>query len=209
MGEGGAVLTDNMLLAKICESFRDWGRDCHCGPGQDNSCGKRFGWQLGDLPSGYDHKYTCSHMGYNLKISDTQAACGVAQLSKLDFFIAKRKENYSYLSAKLSRINGIRLLRTLPGADPSWFGCPIIVDDCKLTRDELVVELNNHRIDTRLFFGGNITKQPYMSGREYRIVGELTNTDYLMHNAFWVGIYPGLTEKHLDYVAYTIAHLLR
>ena len=208
MGEGGAVLTDNRLLAKICESFRDWGRDCHCGPGQDNSCGKRFGWKLGDLPAGYDHKYTYSHMGYNLKISDTQAACGLAQLNKLDGFIAKRKENYRYLSSKLSTIKGIRLVRTLPGADPSWFGCPIILDDCKLTRDELVVALNERRIDTRLFFGGNITKQPYMIGRDYRIVGELTNTDYLMHNAFWVGIYPGLTEGHLDNTFKTIKELL-
>lgn len=208
MGEGGAVLTDNQLLAKICESFRDWGRDCHCGPGQDNSCGKRFKWKLGDLPEGYDHKYTYSHMGYNLKISDTQAACGLAQLSKLDQFISKRVENYNYLTAKLSSLQGIRLIQPITGATPSWFGCPVIIDNKSYSRDSIVVELNNRRIDTRLFFGGNITRQPYMKGRNFRVSGDLENTDYLMKNAFWLGVYPGLTESHLDYVFNTLSDIL-
>ena len=209
MGEGGAVLTDNRMLAKICESFRDWGRDCHCGPGEDNSCGKRFGWKLGLLPEGYDHKYTYSHMGFNLKISDMQAACGLAQLQKVDGFIEARRRNYTYLRGKLDGLPGLRFVESVTGANPSWFGFPVIVEsDCRLGRDELVVKLNENGIDTRLFFGGNITKQPYMMDKKFRTHGELPETDLLMNSAFWLGVYPGLEEKHLDYVSKVLEELV-
>ena len=209
MGEGGAVLTNNSKLAAICESFRDWGRDCFCKTGEDNRCGKRFDWQLGDLPFGYDHKYTYSHLGYNLKIVDSQAACGLAQLDKLDSFINARVRNYNLLFDLLSDIDCIEFVRTLDGASPSWFGFPVIVkDNSPLLRNQLTAALNERLIDTRLFFGGNIIKQPYMNNREYRIASPLDETEKLMNHAFWLGIYPGLSAENLEYVSSVMHELL-
>ena len=209
MGEGGAVLTNNSKLLSICESYRDWGRDCFCKTGEDNRCGKRFDWQLGELPFGYDHKYTYSHLGYNLKIVDSQAACGLAQLSKLQSFIDTRVQNYNLLLSLLSDINCIEFLTPIEGASPSWFGFPIIVkDDSPLTRNQLTRSLNERLIDTRLFFGGNITKQPYLKNYPYRVASPLTQTDKLMNNAFWLGIYPGLSRSNLEYVSDVMHELL-
>lgn len=203
MGEGGAVFTQNAKLKKIMESFRDWGRDCFCEPGKDNTCGKRFAWQLGDLPQGYDHKYTYSHMGFNLKISDMQAACGLAQLDKLEYFIEKRKENFNYLKTRLRKCEDfIFLPECTENSDPSWFGFLIIIkESAGVNRVDLLKYLDGFKIGTRLLFAGNLTKQPYMQSMNYRIVGELKNTDYIMNNAFWIGVYPGLDQDMLDYAA--------
>jgi len=202
-GEGGAVLTDNPKLKGIVESFRDWGRSCYCDSGKDNTCGKRFDWQLGDLPYGYDHKYIYGHIGYNLKATDMQAALGCSQIEKLLGFIKKRKENFLYLySALASTEDALILPQATPGSDPAWFGFPICVrDNAPFSRRDLVLHLESKKIGTRLLFGGNLTRQPAYKGRDYRIVGELTNTDYVMNNAFWVGVYPGLTQPMLEYVA--------
>jgi len=207
MGEGGAVFTKHNELKPIIESFRDWGRDCYCAPGCDNTCGKRFCQQLGELPMGYDHKYTYSHLGYNLKITDMQAACGLAQLTRLDEFVAKRKSNFNYLKAKLQECSEFLILpEATANSEPSWFGFPITIrDTAEFTRGELVEYLDNAKIGTRLLFAGNLTKQPYMIGRNFRVHGELTNTDIIMNNTFWVGIYPGLTEEMLDFTAQAIA----
>lgn len=206
MGEGGAVFTNNDELKIIAESFRDWGRDCYCQPGFDNTCGKRFCQQLGQLPCGYDHKYTYSHLGFNLKITDMQAACGLAQLSRLNDFVARRKHNFNYLKSLLSDcVEFLILPEATPNSDPSWFGfCITVKETAGFTRAELLEYLNEHKIGTRLLFAGNVTKQPYMQGREYRVVGELTNSDLVMQQSFWVGIYPGLTEEMLAYTAKVI-----
>jgi len=203
MGEGGAVLTDKPNLQVLIESFRDWGRDCWCDPGKDNTCGKRFDWQLGTLPCGYDHKYTYSHIGYNLKATDMQAALGASQIEKLPKFIARRKENFQYLSAKLKPVEECLMLpEATPGSDPSWFGFPIAVrKNAPFNRDELIRALEEKKIATRLLFGGNLLRQPAYEGCEYRVIGELRNTDFVMNNVFWIGVHPGLTPEMLDFVA--------
>lgn len=202
MGEGGAVFTKSAELKKLIESFRDWGRDCYCAPGCDNTCGKRFGQQLGSLPFGYDHKYTYSHLGYNLKITDMQAACGLAQLESVEEFVRLRKENFTYLKQGLtSCAEFLELPEATEKADPSWFGFPITLKESSgVTRVDLVKFLDNAKIGTRLLFAGNLTRQPYFANVKYRVVGELTNTDRIMNQTFWIGIYPGLTKEHLDYV---------
>ncbi|TRX74460.1 lipopolysaccharide biosynthesis protein RfbH [Pseudomonas mangiferae] len=203
MGEGGAVFTDSPKLKRILESFRDWGRDCYCAPGVDNTCGKRFGWQLGQLPAGYDHKYTYSHLGYNLKITDMQAACGLAQLDRLDGFIAKRKRNFAGLHERLADCQERLLLpRATPGSDPSWFGFPITLQPgCGFDRVDLLKHLDAHKVGTRLLFAGNLIRQPYMQGRRYRVAEDLPRTDRILHDTFWIGVWPGLEDSHLDYMA--------
>jgi CDP-4-dehydro-6-deoxyglucose reductase, E1 len=206
MGEGGAVLTSHSLLKKIIESFRDWGRDCWCEPGKDNTCGKRFSWQLGDLPCGYDHKYTYSHIGYNLKITDMQAAIGIAQLGKLPGFIAKRRENFSYLYNALIPLEDVLILpEPTPGSEPSWFGFPITVKDTSpINRNMLTAALEKRRIGTRLLFGGNLLRQPAYQSIKHRIVGSLAVADRIMEHTFWIGVYPGLTNEMLAYVVSVI-----
>jgi CDP-4-dehydro-6-deoxyglucose reductase, E1 len=200
-GEGGAVATNNIILKKIIESFRDWGRDCWCDPGKDNTCGKRFEQQHGNLPKGYDHKYTYSHIGYNLKWTDMQAAIAVAQLKKLPSFIEKRKENFAYLTELLKEFEDYFILpEATPNSNPCWFGYLITIKDNKIPRQELINFLEEKKIATRLLFGGNITKQPYFQNIEHRIVGNLNNTDNIMNNTFWIGVYPGITKEMLDYV---------
>jgi len=206
MGEGGAVLTDKPNLQVLIESFRDWGRDCWCHTGKDNTCGKRFDWQLGSLPCGYDHKYTYSHVGYNLKATDMQAALGLSQIEKLPLFIERRKENFRYLYSALGPLEEFLLLpEGTPGSDPAWFGFPIGVrEDAPFRRDELIRALESNKIATRLLFGGNLLRQPAYEGSEYRVVGGLPNTDFVMNNVFWVGVYPGLTKGMLDFIADTM-----
>jgi CDP-6-deoxy-D-xylo-4-hexulose-3-dehydrase len=201
MGEGGAVMTQKPALTKLIESFRDWGRDCWCAPGKDNTCGKRFEWELGELPCGYDHKYIYSHIGYNLKLSDMQAAVGVSQLKKLPEFIAARRSNFNRLYEGLSDLQEFfSLPQATPGSEPSWFGFPIAVrPEGGLKRDRVVQALEQRKIGTRLLFGGNLLRQPAYLNSKYRKIGELTNTDYVMHNVFWIGVYPGLTEDMIDY----------
>ena len=202
MGEGGAVLTNKPLLKTLVESFRDWGRDCWCAPGCDNTCGKRFDWQLGGLPCGYDHKYTYSHIGYNLKVTDMQAAVGVAQLQKLDGFIAARRRNFDALRDGLRELEEFFILpEATAGSDPSWFGFPIAVrPGAPFTRNQVTHALEERKIATRLLFGGNLTRQPAYRGSEYRVVGELKNTDFVMNQVFWIGLYPGITPAILDYM---------
>jgi len=209
MGEGGAVLTDKPKLKKIIESFRDWGRDCWCEPGKDNTCGKRFDWQLGDLPAGYDHKYTYSHIGYNLKVTDMQAAVGVSQLKKLPHFIERRRENFDYLTERLGvHQNFFTLPQATQNSAPSWFGFPIYVrPDAPFTRDEAVRWLEDHKVGTRLLFGGNLTRQPAYRGQNYRVVGDLARADEVMRHVFWIGVYPGLTQPMLDYVCDVLTQL--
>lgn len=201
MGEGGAVFTNHPELKKIIESFRDWGRDCYCAPGKDNTCQKRFCWKLGQLPEGYDHKYTYSHLGYNLKITDMQAACGLAQLDKLAGFIQARKANFAYLSERLaSCAEFLTLPEATADSEPSWFGFLLTLKpEAGIRRVDMLNYLDQHKIGTRLLFAGNLTRQPYMAGRRYRISGELHNTDMVMNQSFWIGVYPGLTEQMLDY----------
>jgi CDP-6-deoxy-D-xylo-4-hexulose-3-dehydrase len=205
MGEGGAVLTDKPALQVLIDSFRDWGRDCWCEPGVDNTCGKRFDWQLGTLPCGYDHKYTYSHVGYNLKATDMQAALGVSQIAKLPEFIERRKANFKYLRAALEPLSEFLILPEAgANSDPSWFGFPIAVKtDAPFTRDQLTRALEAQKIGTRLLFAGNLLRQPAYEGYEYRVVGELTNTDFVMNQVFWIGVYPGLTTEMLDFIAKT------
>jgi CDP-4-dehydro-6-deoxyglucose reductase, E1 len=211
MGEGGAVLTSDTRLKKIVESFRDWGRDCWCAPGVDDTCGKRFGWQLGDLPFGYDHKYSYSHVGYNLKMTDMQAAVGVAQLEKLDVFINRRKENHQFLMDNLADLSDVLdLPQSTPDSDPSWFGYPIYVKEAApFSRNELVQYLEENRIGTRLLFGGNLLRQPLYKGLKYRVVGDMINADRIMKNVFWIGVFPGLTEEMLKYVVSKIRSFCR
>ena len=201
MGEGGAVFTDSKRLERIAESFRDWGRDCYCEPGKDNTCTKRFGWQLGDLPFGYDHKYTYSHMGYNMKITDMQASCGLAQLDSLENFIVKRKENFKFLYENLRELENFLILpKAEENSDPSWFGFPLSLrEDNKFDRNELTRYLNQNKIGTRLLFSGNITRQPFMKNMNYKIHKKLDTTDFIMNNTFWIGLYPGLSNLHLQY----------
>jgi len=204
-GEGGAVFVKSPLVRKQVESFRDWGRDCYCETGHDNTCEKRFEWQLGDLPLGYDHKYIYSHIGYNLKATDMQAALGLSQLDKIDGFVAARKRNFAYLEKRLTGVEGLILPRATPNSNPSWFGYPITLDpEHPVDRSALMRFLDGRKIGTRLIFAGNLLKQPAYRGVDFRVVGDLTNTDIVMNRAFWVGVYPGLTEPMLDYVADSI-----
>jgi CDP-6-deoxy-D-xylo-4-hexulose-3-dehydrase len=203
MGEGGAVFTNNAELKLIAESFRDWGRDCYCAPGKDNTCNKRFCWKLGELPEGYDHKYTYSHLGYNLKISDMQAACALGQMDRVDEFVGARKRNFAYLKSRLvSCEEFLHLPQATPKSDPSWFGFPLVLNpESGVKRVDLLNYLDQNKIGTRLLFAGNLTRQPYMIGRNFRISGTLTNTDTVMNQTFWLGVYPGLDEQRLDYMA--------
>lgn len=210
MGEGGAVFMRDAQLKMIAESFRDWGRDCYCKPGMDNTCGQRFCQQLGTLPLGYDHKYTYSHLGFNLKITDMQAACGLAQLEKLDDFIAARKRHFALLQEGLSDCSDQLILpKATIGADPSWFGFPITLSpESTVSRIDLLTYLDQQKIGTRLLFAGNLTRQPSMKGRPYRVASTLHNTDVIMKNTFWIGVQPALTEPMLAYAADSIARFL-
>jgi CDP-6-deoxy-D-xylo-4-hexulose-3-dehydrase len=202
MGEGGCVLTNAPKMKTILESFRDWGRDCWCEPGKENTCGKRFDWQLGDLPHGYDHKYIYSHIGYNLKATDMQAAVGVAQLKKLPGFIERRRHNWQRLHDGLSELSDVFVLpRATEHSEPSWFGFALTVrPDASFSRHELVQWLDQRRIATRQLFGGNLLRQPAYREIPHRVVGELTNTDLVMNGTFWLGVYPGITDAMVDYV---------
>ena len=202
MGEGGAIFTNNASLKKIIESFRDWGRDCFCATGVSDTCGKRFGWKLGELPEGYDHKYIYSHVGYNLKITDMQAAVGLAQLQNITSFIEKRKKNFMFLKTHMSKLGKFFILpEATPKSDPAWFGFPITVrEDAPFSRTELLQFLTEQKVDTRPLFAGNITKQPYFKNIDFRVSGNLINTDKIMNQSFWIGVYPGLNEEMLEYV---------
>lgn len=210
MGEGGAVFTNDDELISIAESFRDWGRDCYCEPGRDNTCGNRFCWQLGKLPYGYDHKYTYSHLGYNLKITDMQAACGLAQLGKVEGFIASRKANFTFLRSRLRHCEEfLQLPEATSNSDPSWFGFPMTVRAASpVSRLELTSELDKVKVGSRLLFAGNLTRQPYMMDAKYRVSGTLENTDNIMNNTFWIGVHPALSEEMLDYSASQIERIL-
>ncbi|MDP1998214.1 MAG: lipopolysaccharide biosynthesis protein RfbH [Rhodoferax sp.] len=210
MGEGGAVFTNSDELQTIAESFRDWGRDCYCQPGKDNTSGKRFCQKMGGLPQGYDHKYTYSHLGYNLKITDMQAACGLAQLDKAPQFIQARKDNFAFLKERLKACEEfVNLPVATEHADPSWFGFPITLkDNSPVSRLELLTYLDQNKVGTRLLFAGNLTKQPYMVGAEFRVSGELANTDHVMHNTFWIGVQPALTIEMLEFAACKIEGFL-
>jgi CDP-4-dehydro-6-deoxyglucose reductase, E1 len=208
-GEGGAVFVKSPLVKKQVESFRDWGRDCYCETGHDDTCNKRFGWTLGDLPAGYDHKYIYSHIGYNLKATDMQAALGLSQLTKLDEFSDRRKQNFKYLSKMLKGVQGLIMPKATPKSDPSWFGFPITLDPKHpVDREDLLRFLDSRKIGTRLMFAGNIMKQPAYRNVDFRVVGDLTNTDIVMRRTFWVGVYPGLTEPMLDYIADSIVEFV-
>ena len=202
MGEGGAVFTNRSVLKRALESIRDWGRDCYCEPGKDNTCNKRFCQQLGDLPFGYDHKYTYSHVGYNLKITDMQASVGLSQLKHLPKFIEKRQENFDILFNGLKEFEEFFILpKVSPKAKPSWFGFPITIKpNATFTRNKLVEFLDENKIGTRLLFGGNLLKQPYMKNQNYKIIGDLKNSDIVVNNTFWIGVYPGLGAEELNYV---------
>jgi CDP-6-deoxy-D-xylo-4-hexulose-3-dehydrase len=210
MGEGGCVLTNTPMLKTLAESFRDWGRDCWCEPGKENTCGKRFEWDLGGLPHGYDHKYCYSHVGYNLKATDMQAAVGVAQLRKLPRFIEARKKNFATLRKALTSLDEFFVLpEATPKSDPSWFGLPLMVrDNAPMNRDELVRYLNHERkVATRNLFGGNLVRQPAYSDVKHRVVGDLKNADDVMNRVFWIGVYPGLTDPMLDYMVESLASI--
>ena len=208
-GEGGAVLVKSPLVKKQAESFRDWGRDCYCETGHDNTCRKRFEWQLGELPYGYDHKYIYSHIGYNLKATDIQAALGVSQLRKLDRFIAKRRENFNYLLSGFKDIEGLQMPKATENSEPSWFGFPITLDpNHPVNREELLRFLDDRKIGTRLMFAGNITRQPAYSKTDFRIVGDLTNSDIVMRRSFWLGVYPGLDKRMLEYVVESVREFM-
>jgi CDP-6-deoxy-D-xylo-4-hexulose-3-dehydrase len=211
MGEGGAVFTDSPLLKRIVESFRDWGRDCYCGPGEDNTCSKRFCWQLGDLPQGYDHKYTYSHLGYNLKITDMQAACALAQMDRVDDFIAARKRNFAWLSDRLAGCTEQLILpHATPNSDPSWFGFPLTLrDESGTERLDLLRHLDAQNVGTRLLFAGNLTRQPYMKDQQYRVASDLSVTEKVMNDTFWIGLWPGLSEDHLEHAARSIETYVR
>ena len=210
MGEGGAVLTNNPVLKKAMESIRDWGRDCWCAPGCDDTCKQRFSQKLGDLPEGYDHKYTYSHLGYNLKITDMQAACGAAQLRKVNKFIEIRKSNFNKLKEKLQKFDKYLILpKAQENSDPSWFGFLISVkEDAPFTRNDIVKYLNDKKIGTRLLFAGNVIKQPYMINRNYKIIGDLKNSNFIMNNTFWIGVYPGINNEMIDYIEITVKEFI-
>lgn len=211
MGEGGIVFTNSPKLEKLVESFRDWGRDCWCEPGHDDTCGKRFDWQLGDLPHGYDHKYIYSHIGYNLKLTDMQAAVGVAQLDKLDGFIAARRKNFARLRSGLAPLEDLFVLPdATPGSEPSWFGFPLSVrPTAPFTRRDLVRHLDEHKIGTRQLFGGNLLRQPAYHGKPQRVAGDLPGADYIMRHTLWLGVYPGLADAHIDHMISTIRSFVR
>lgn len=211
MGEGGAVFTSHPALRRAMEAFRDWGRDCYCEPGKDNTCQRRFDWQLGELPRGYDHKYIYSHLGFNLKITDMQAAVGLSQLEHLDGFIAARRRNFDLLKDGLKPLEPFFVLpEATPNTEPSWFGFVLTLrDDAPFSRDELVRHLNDRRIGTRLLFGGNLIRQPYMKDRNFRVHGSLANSDTIMNRTFWIGVYPGLGEEHIGYVLDVIGQFCR
>jgi CDP-6-deoxy-D-xylo-4-hexulose-3-dehydrase len=210
-GEGGAVLTRHVSLKPVIESFRDWGRDCWCAPGCDNTCAKRFDWKLGDLPSGYDHKYIYSNLGYNLKSGDIQAAIGNVQLDKLPIFVKSRIENWDYLRKGLGDLQEFLILpEPTPKSEPSWFGFALTVkSESPVTRNDLVRALNARNIGTRLLFGGNLLKQPAFKETPRRILGDLRNTDSIMNNTFWLGVWPGITKNMLDYVIDSVHELLK
>jgi CDP-6-deoxy-D-xylo-4-hexulose-3-dehydrase len=210
MGEGGAIFTSDPDLLRVIESLRDWGRDCWCAPGKENTCGKRFDWQLGELPHGYDHKYTYSHAGYNLKITDMQAAVGLSQLGRIDQFVAARRRNFSWLSERLAGLADEMLLPVAtPGAEPSWFGFPLTVaESAGFARVDLLRFLDQRRIGTRLLFAGNLTRQPYLERYRYRVSGTLENADRIMRDTFWIGVWPGLDEQALEHVAASIETFL-
>ena len=210
-GEGGAVFTSGELLLRAVESFRDWGRDCWCAPGKENTCGKRFDWQLGDLPKGYDHKYIYAHAGYNLKITDMQAALGLSQLARIDAFVAARARNYAWLRARLAPLAGQLILpEATPESEPSWFGFPLTLDESvDFSRVDLLKYLDQRRVGTRLLFGGNLTRQPYLAGRAYRVAGKLDIADRIARDTFWIGLWPGLGEPELAHVADAIEEFVR
>lgn len=210
MGEGGAVFTNNALLRRAQASIRDWGRDCWCDPGMDNTCTKRFGWSLGTLPRGYDHKYTYSHLGYNLKITDMQAAVGVAQLDRLSYFIEARRHNFRRLHEGLRELEEFLILpEATPKSDPSWFGFLITVrEQAPFTRNQLTQALHQRGVNTRNLFAGNLVRQPYMIGRNHRVVGNLANTDRVMNQTFWIGVFPGLSDAHIDYTIEVMRELV-
>ena len=203
MGEGGAIFTSDPDLLRAIESFRDWGRDCYCAPGKENTCGKRFDWQLGELPHGYDHKYTYSHAGYNLKITDMQAAIGVSQLNRVEEFVAARRRNFAWLRERLAPLaHKLILPESTRNAVPSWFGFPVtLAEAADCNRVDLLRFLDQHRVGTRLLFAGNLTRQPYLQRYRYRIAGSLENADRIMRDSFWIGVWPGLGEPQLEYVA--------
>ena len=209
-GEGGAVLIRRPLVKKLAESFRDWGRDCYCAPGDDNTCHKRFAWQLGQMPYGYDHKYIYSHIGYNLKATDMQAALGASQLTHLDTFVETRKRNFSHLYGRLSKIEGLLLPRATPHSDPSWFGFPVTLrPELDVERRDLLRYLDHRHIGTRQLFAGNLLRQPAYANSDIRVHGDLTNSDIAMNRSFWLGVYPGLTSEMLDFVADTIDEFIK
>jgi CDP-6-deoxy-D-xylo-4-hexulose-3-dehydrase len=209
-GEGGAVFVKSPLVRKQVESFRDWGRDCYCETGHDNTCHKRFEWQLGDLPLGYDHKYIYSHIGYNLKATDMQAALGLSQLKNIDTFTQARKDNFKQLYNQLEGVEGLILPKATPKSDPSWFGFPITIDpESSISRQGLLQFLDSRKIGTRLLFAGNLLKQPAYKGVDFRVVGNLKNTDIVMNNTFWVGTYPGLTSEMIDFITESITEYVQ
>lgn len=208
-GEGGAVFVKSPLVKKQVESFRDWGRDCYCDTGCDNTCKKRFEWQLGDLPFGYDHKYIYSHIGYNLKATDMQAALGLSQINQLELFIKKRKENFQFLLKNLKYIEDLQFVKPTNNSDPSWFGFPMTIkSDSRFKRIDLLRYLESRKINTRLLFAGNITKQPAFKGVDFRIHGKLTNTNLIMNNSFWIGVFPGLSQHMLEYMVESISEFM-
>jgi CDP-6-deoxy-D-xylo-4-hexulose-3-dehydrase len=210
MGEGGCVVTDSLQLASLVESFRDWGRDCWCQPGEDDRCHKRFAWDLGSLPSGYDHKYIFSQVGYNLKSTDLQAALGSSQLGKIDEFGEVRRKNWQRLRTELNGLPGLRLPEPTPDSDPSWFGFVMTVEpDAPFTRQDMQMHLEQRQIRTRPLFSGNLTRHPAYESVEYRVVGELTNSDAITSSTFWIGVYPGITEEMIDYVVATLREFVR
>lgn len=202
MGEGGAIVTNNSILKMYTTSFRDWGRDCWCPPGKDNSCGKRFGWEIGNMPKGYDHKFIFTKIGYNLKVTDMQPAIGLAQLDKLDSFIKARNDNHKFYSEALKEFEKYFILpKATPNSEPSWFGFLLTIkQDAPFTKNEIVTFLEENKIATRNLFAGNLTKQPAYSNLDYKIVGDLKNTDLIMTNTFWIGVYPGIDETRRNYV---------